>query len=491
MTIRLTDLDQDDHPPIEMIRDPIGILLIDEAGWSAVSVKAGVSETGERVPSDLAGGMSWITNCSFEVMKGVRMAIGRSDIRLKTSDWFKPDLSEMLEDWGAERHPRTQRAELLARLTDRIMRLSYETIRAYSAASPSREQSLIGQVERSASLATGFRIVLGPQMEKGLSNDRKLVVAAVSALKFGAFVPEEASVPEGEVMLRLRPPRLSYAERILSMRVPAAGKWQQAHLDNRELLTDPVLAQLRALDRPVLVTARIVPVRGAEDPTLAAWVTQSVGGYVRKTYPLEEVLELFHAYRFHDPLVMVGPGWKEPAGKGLLDALISSCRADTLAQASWSAGVVAENILCGTMRTGRAPKGDSEGVVAPESVWISAHDRIATLPYIRALQGFGLTFAGSYAGGVRFKSPDDAEMITAAVNAGWELGLHAQLSLVRRVRELGSELVHDPRLYGGASDRAFLPTLTQSGRNGSLWKIDSVVDADPEERAAAFLRMIT
>ncbi|PTX52503.1 hypothetical protein IQ03_01244 [Gemmobacter caeni] len=491
MNLRLTDLDQDDVTPIEMMRDPIGVLLIDDKGWSAVSVKAGVSETGTGTPSDLAGGMSWVTNCAYETMRAVSMAIGRSDVRLKTSDWFKPDLAEMLDDWGADRYPRTQRAEFLARLTDRVMRLSFETIRAHGATSAAREQAVLSQIERSASLATGFRTTLATQMEKGAPTDRKVVAATVGAMKFGAFAPEEASVSDGEVLMRLRPPRLSYAEMVLSKRVPAAGKWQQAHLESKDLITDQMLSALKALDRPVLISARIVPIRGAEDPILATWTTPSGPGYVRKAFPLEEVEVLFGSYRFHDPLVMVGPAWKEPAGKGLLDALVSACGAAELAHASWSAGVVAENVLCGMMRLGRAPKGGNEGVTVPESVWIGAHDRIAMLPMIRALSGFGLTLVGGYAGGVRFKAPEDPEMISSAANAAWELGMHAQMGLARRIREMGSSLNADRGLYGGAPERILLPLLMQTGRTGQLWKIDEIIETDPEGRPAAFLALFS
>lgn len=489
MSLRLTDLDQDDLTPIEMMRDPIGVLLIDDKGWSAVSVKANVSESGSGTPSDLAGGMSWVTNCAYETMRAVSMAIGRSDVRLKTADWFKPDLSEMLEDWGADRYPRLQRAELLARLTDRVMRLSFETIRAHGGTSAAREQSVLNQIERSASLATGFRITLATQMEKGAPTDRKVVAATVGAMKFGAFAPEEASVADGEILLRLRPPRLSYAQEVLSRPVPSAGKWQQAHLDSKDVITDRMLAALKELGRPVLVSARIVPIRGSEDPVLATWTTPSGPGYVRKAFPLEEVEVLFGSYRFHDPLIMVGPGWKEPAGKGLIDALITACGSEALAHGSWSAGVVAENVLCGMMRLGRAPKGASEGVTVPESVWVGAHDRIAMLPMVRALNGFGLTLVGGYAGGVRFKAPEDPEMVCAAANAGWEIGMYVQMSLVRRVREMGSGLNSDRSLFGGAADRVLLPVLMQTGRMGQLWKVDEIIDTGPEQREAALLAL--
>ena len=98
MTIRLTDLDQDDQTPIEQMRDPIGVLLVEEGGWAAACVKTGYAESGSGSPSGLPGTTGWVTNCSFEQVKGLKMTVGRSDLRLRTSDWFKPDLEEMLED---------------------------------------------------------------------------------------------------------------------------------------------------------------------------------------------------------------------------------------------------------------------------------------------------------------------------------------------------------------------------------------------------------
>lgn len=490
MTIRLTDLDQDDQTPIEQMRDPIGVLLVEEGGWAAVCAKSGFADSGPGSPSGLPGTTAWLTNCSFEQVKGLKMTVGRSDMRLRTSDWFKPDLEEMLEDWGISRLTLLKRAELLSKAVDRVMRLSYEAIRGYAELSPTREQALLNMVERSASLATGFRTVLAPEMERDVSTEKRFTVATYSAMKFGAFVLDDSTLLDGELLIRLRPPRMAYVEQILARPVPAQGKWQQARLEKADLLTPDLLASLRELRRPVLVTARVQAIRGAEDPFLTTWTVPSGYGYVRKTYPLEEVIELFGAYRFHDPIVMVGPGWKEPSAAGLLRSVKAACGADALAHASWSAGVVAENILCAAMRNGRAPRGENEGVTNPESVWIGAYDRIAMRPHVSALQGFGVTLMGGYAGGLRFKAPQDPELISAAVNAGWEMGLQAQMGLIRRVREMGAEVLSSRELFGGPPEHVIAPLLTQSVRMGALWKIDEIMELTAERRINAFIGLL-
>jgi hypothetical protein len=232
MTIRLTDLVQDDQTPIEMIRDPIGVLMVDDAGWSAVSVKSAFSGSGDGAPSGLPGAMSWVANKPYDLVKGLKMTIGQSDLRIQPVDWFKPDLGEMLEDWAADRVSRLRKAELLAKAVDRVMRLSYEAVRTYADLSPTKEQALFNMIERSGSLATGFRLALSAEMERDLSPERKLAAASYSAMKFGAFVLEDSTLQEDEVLVRLRPPRFAYAERILSKSVPATGKWQQAKLDD-------------------------------------------------------------------------------------------------------------------------------------------------------------------------------------------------------------------------------------------------------------------
>jgi len=207
MTIRLTDLDQDDLTPIEMIRDPIGVLLIDESGWSAASIKAGFSESGSGTPSGLPGAMSWITNKPYDLVSGIRMTMGKSDIRLRAIDWLKPDLEEMLEDWAADRFSRTKKADLLAKSVDRVLRISFEAIRIYSDLSPTKEQALLNMVEKSGSLATGLRTVLSAEMDRDLTMERKLSGATYTAMKFGAFVLEDSSISEDEILVRLRPPR--------------------------------------------------------------------------------------------------------------------------------------------------------------------------------------------------------------------------------------------------------------------------------------------
>lgn len=491
MTIRLTDLDQDDQTPIEMIRDPIGVLMVDDAGWSAVSVKSAFSESGDGAPSGLPGAMSWVANKPYDLVKGLKMTIGQSDLRIQPVDWFKPDLGEMLEDWAADRVSRLRKAELLAKAVDRVMRLSYEAVRTYADLSLTKEQALFSMIERSGSLATGFRLALSAEMERDLSAERKLAAASYSAMKFGAFVLEDSTLQEDEVLVRLRRPRFAYAERVLSKPVPATGKWQQAKLDDADLLTPDHVRGLRELGRPVLITARAQAIKGAEDPLLATWTVPNGPGFVRKTFTLEEVVEMSGSYRFETPMIMVGPGWKPATAAGLLEAVEAACGLDHLAHASWSAGVVAENVLCGAMRNGRAPRGKTEGVTNPESVWIGAHDRIAMRPLIEQLSGFGMTLMGGYAGGVRFKAPQDPEMLSAVINAAWEIGLHAQMGLVRRVREMGGEVIADRSLYGGDPARIIGPLLSQSGRVGSLWKIDEIVELSPERRAAAFVQLIS
>lgn len=490
MTIRLTDLDQDEQTPIEMIRDPIGVLLIDEEGWSGVSVKAGFSETGKGAPSGIPGAMSWIINRPYDLVNGVKMTIGQPDVRLRASDWLKPDLEEMIGEWGADRYGRVQRAELLAKVVDRVMRLSFEGVRGYAGLSPTREQGLLNMIEKSGSLATGLRIALTPEMERDLSAEKRLSVATFSAMKFGAFVLDDANRATDELIVRLRPPRFGYAERVLSRPVPKGGKWQQAKLDNADLLTPEHIESLKGLNRPVLITARIQAIRGMEDPFLATWTIPTGQGYVRKTYTLDEVVEMSGSYLFHTPMIMVGPGWKEPAAAGLLASVRDACGATQLAHASWSAGIVAENVLCAAMRNGRAPKGKNEGITNPESVWVGAHDRIAMRPYVSALQAYGMTLLGGYAGGVRFKAPEDPEILSAIMNAGWENGLIGQMSLLKRIKEMGGETLSDRELFGGDPAHVISPVLTQGMKFGPLWRIDQIIELGPEKRVGAFAQLI-
>jgi hypothetical protein len=400
------------------------------------------------------------------------------------------DLDEMLEEWAADRYGALRKAEILAKSVDRVIRLSYEAVRIYAGLSPTKEQALFNMIERSGSLATGFRLALSAEMERDLPSERKISGATFSAMKFGAFVLEDSSLNEDEIMVRLRPPRFSYAESVLSKRVPANGKWQQAKIDDAETLTEDHIRGLKELDRPVLVTARVQAIRGAEDPFLATWTIPGGQGIVRKTFTLEEVVEMSGAYRFFTPMIMVGPGWKPTAASSLLEAVASSCGTRSLAHASWSAGIVAENVLCGAMRNGRVPRGKTDGVTSPESVWIGAHDRIAMRPLIDALSGFGMTLMGGYAGGVRFKTSRDPEMLSGVINAAWEIGLHAQMGLVRQVREMGGEIIADGNLYGGDKAQIIAPLFTQSGRTGPLWKIEEIIDLSPEERASAFSKLI-
>jgi hypothetical protein len=97
---------------------------------------------------------------------------------------------------------------------------------------------------------------------------------------------------------------------------------------------------------------------------------------------------------------------------------------------------------------------------------------------------------GGYAGGVRFKASRDPELISAAINAGWELGLHAQMGLIRRIKNMGGEVMSDRALFGGSQETILAPFLTQSMRVGPLWKIDEIIEMAPDLRADAFLDLL-
>lgn len=485
MSIQLTDINHDDQPPAGAHRDPIGVVILDKDGWSASCPEIGVRSEGAGRPTELEGGITWVSNLGFHDARGVRAAQSRGDVSLRGKDWIFPKIDEALDDWGARSYARKDQADIMATLLNRVMRLSYETVRTYLGASPSKEQAAFKTMETSPSLPNGLRNAMGAAIDQCNPSDKKTSARITDSIKYGAYVLRENRVEEGEIFVSLRAPRLVHALDVLQRPVPAPGKWQESDLGDR-VLSENTVAKLHDLDRPVLLYTKAVPKNRTEDAFLSSWTVPMGPGRSRSFYTLEEVRAMKDAYDFMSPHATVGPGWRSSSGLEMLRALITISGYDLFAHTSWSVGVVAENILRGVMRSGLTKNRDTEAVVSPESVWVAANDRVAMLPMIRKMEDYGVIVSSGYAGDLGFKFSSDPEMATMVATGAWESGLHMQVQTAVDMRRMGVEPPCDKESYGGSHLANLQAIMSQGGKVAPFWKIDEMNDKVSGERAAAF-----
>lgn len=485
MPIKLTDIDHEDHVPAWAHRDPIGVVMIDDDGWAAACPSLDFGEEGVGRPTDLRGDVKWVVGLGYNEVRPIEASQSRGDIRLRGEDWLKPNLHESIAEWGMEGHSRRQRAAMLASLCERIMKISFEAVLKHANTTPNREQIVITSMERSPSLANAFRNAMGAAIDKANPSDKKISGRISDAMKFGAFAVRETRIDDGEMSLVLRVPRLVHALNVLKRPVPSAGKWKKAQLDEK-LLSPQTIRDLHELDRPAIISAKVTPKPGLENVFLSSWTVPSGIGYSRISYTLEEATEMLGEYDFIEPHVLVGPGWRESTGGQLLASLIETSGGGAFAHSSWSIGVVAENILLGSMRSARTRTRGEENVISPESVWTAAYDRVSMFPVVQRMEDYGVTVLSGYAGGIRIKMIEDPEMAASVTRGAWDNGLHLQMQTAIKLRNMGIDIASEQESYGGDAAGMLYASMCQKGRQNAFWNIDKINDKPSGERETAF-----
>ena len=322
----------------------------------------------------------------------------------------------------------------------------------------------------------GFDGVAG-KGENKVDNQVKKRVS--EALSYGVSRIQEREVRDGEIKITCHIPRLSHALRVTAGRVPAAGKWQKADLKGDEPF-EARLKELQALDRPVMVVAKVKD-RGAPHDYFQSWVRPNNKAIRRISYTLEEVVALQPHATFEDYSVIVGPDWRQSVTGKMMGALERVAGGRRVAAVSWSANVAAENILCGGFRRLRGTEN-----LPPECVWLSAQDRLLMIRPVQALLDCGATLVSAYAGNITVKMPADPELLTSFVQTAWAAGLHLPIEMVRKMQELGVEVPFDPQSFGGAPEDVILGQLQHRGQRNAMWRLDEILETPARERADAF-----
>ena len=479
MPIQLTDIEDDDEIAPEPVRSRVGCLLFDDAGsWTAVCPALGHRSEGQGPPDRLPPEGLWLVNRDYRTVRGLQDA--NPGINLRLSSWMRVALEDMPREWGISDITSVSNTEAIASILDRVHGISLEAVRKSGFSGYRQEADLFGAIEQAPSLATGLRKVFNRDMDASVPGDSKVRKRIVEALGYGVSRLQEREVRPGEIMLHARVPRLSHALRVTGAGVPCAGKWQKASLPEGEPLEHRV-SELEALDLPVMVIANVKERPGLTHEYYGSWVRPNNKAIRRISYTLDEVRELLPWFTFEDYSVIVGPGWRKSVTGKMISSLVEVGGGREVASTTWSANAAAENILCGGFR-----KINGSENLPPECVWLTARDRMEMAAPIRALSDCGATLVSAYAGGVSVKVPEDPEMISLAVNAGWEAGLQFPVGMVRELQAMGIEPPVDAESFGGAPEDLILGQVNHRGQRNAMWRFDEILEAPADARAGAF-----
>jgi hypothetical protein len=181
----------------------------------------------------------------------------------------------------------------------------------------------------------------------------------------------------------------------------------------------------------------------------------------------------------------VRPSPYDEAFRTLLDVLGSNFdkASFNLASMSWSAGLVAENLLAAATRLVKE---------TPEfsGVDYQGRDRALTEKRARLLNESGVSVVSYYMGGVVVEVPDDAEAMLLAADAAWRAGLLLPQDFVETGRRLNVPMAGRNQDWGGAPEDVLLARLHANGMVKARWAIDSILDLPADRRPAAFLGIV-
>ena len=494
MAIELTPIE--DHKPIapDFSCSRVGCIMINkDESWIAACPAISYTSEGIGPFDDLPSEILWMVNRSYHDIQALLEINGDKELRL--SNWMRIGIDDMLREWGIEKLDTSTSADTIASILDRVLNICFETVRK-AGLSP-RKGQLHNIIERSPSLSTGIRNLVNQDMNASVPKKTKVRERISEALNYGVFQSRNRKVQDGEFMLHCQIPRLSHALRVTLQKVPAAGEWEKARLvddsseqkperkspemQSREL--EQKIPELESLERPVMIIAKVRERSGLDHDYLKAWVGSRT--ISRVSYTLEETIAMLPWFTFEDYSAIVGPDWRQSVTGKIINSLVDVCGGLDVAATSWSANMAAENILCGGFR-----KVSGNDELPPECVWLTVRDRLEMIRPIESLMNCGATLVSTYAGGLVVKIPEDPEIMTQAVNAIWEAGLHLPIGTVRQLQIAGIEMPVDPDAWGGAPEDLILGQCLQKDFCEAMWRFDEILNQNPEDRKPAFDQLL-
>lgn len=434
--------------------------------------------SGSGVPSSLLGGRVWI--CDVEFKESIDWAAAIPGRQIRAGTWMRSPLRAMMEEWGLTVETEAN-AKVVAKLLNRAFSMSNEIVAAQL---DPKARDWTVNIGSSPSLATALsEALLGdaktevpPNLQEANRNGYKL-----GAMLFG----RRGGSPD--TMWRFQAPRLSHARKVMSSPVPV-GEWKMVQLNGMDI--EAFRSKLAEVKLPALI--RIDAHNGSQKlpATMRTWFSSTDGG-ARFWLTGEELLALtqvdglvIEAAYLADGAASTGSYERCLMGLRTLNGQAVEAQNLSLPALSWSAGLLAENVLAASFRR---PNKDRPGF-AP--TFYSAQDRILTEGRARIMAEAGVSVVSYYLGCVVAQVGRDAESVLTAADAAWRAGLLLPAAFVELGKSLGIKLAGKPEDWGGDPEDLLLARLIASGRTDIRWQLDQVLDLKPELRNAAFIEIL-
>lgn len=477
MSIDFVDIGNADLPEEAPALSDVGVILMSDDGrWSAMRSASGAPVVSDGSLRTLGGGF-WLTDVPFEGIKAItdemKGALVRSD------GWIKMPFAAIREAWDADRVSRTVSTKILAGVSQRVFSLTQEMIlKLEPDLGPAGFQDVVRKIKRSSSLALGLAQTL-PAATRSPPEDKRLQDHLDKAHQLGIYLQGRKGADPGEIHLTFRFPRFTYAKALGSTRVPDKGAWQVASR-REEQSSKEFLRQASATGRPIICRAIYQHASGFVPEHVDGFAGSSASAEkCRNRFLPDEIGVMSRHYDVAVEGVVAGGGWTSSATGRMIEALEAVAGGTAAAAASWSVGLLAENVVASAFRKGAKDR-QSHSL---EAVWIAERDRVLMHPAIAKLCDVGAVLVSAQMGAITVKVPADPELLMVISGAAWELGLHLSMGDVARLESMGVSIPDEQAFFGGNDVDYFPSAIVHKRGVKALWGLDGLMDLPATERS--------
>lgn len=480
--VNFVDVDKADLTRLtEKLPGP-GFVFFEPGGrWHAMRPASGFSMTSDGSLRDLEPGL-WVSNLPYDRVNLLSKDINH--IRVKSDGWFKITTAQMLSACGMSDTTPKRAAHFMAVFCDRIYRLSHEVFQA-EIPDPRQLSNFQRSIEKSPSLATGFTALHHQQMAKGRPSEKRTIDMLDRTYQSGMYCFGRKKPGEGQINLSFHFPRLSYALGITAQPVPGRAVWQIASREANQASND-FIQEVDATGRPVIYRASYRQGAGMGEHIEAFIEANRRTDTYRSLFLPDEIRQLRRRIDLSVESAIAGGEWVESSTGRILHHLVEIAGGRKVASASWTASVIAENILASAFRQDWREK---TGRTA-EAVWLASRDRVAMLGAIEAFYGAGAILVTAQCGTITVQSPADPEMLFTILDTAWRHGMVLPIGESLRLVQLGVTPPSEASLFGGLDVDYILSGIAQTGRKKALFTLDEVMDAPPGERREKGLALL-
>lgn len=462
-----------------------GTIFFDDVGaWHASRPGTGYSLSGYGPISALEPGF-WMSNLPFEKVKGI--ISGQKTWTMRADAWMRMRTDMIFGSWGLSDLPLDKSVSLVSHINARVFRLLQEVLERDGEVHKYEVKPQVDQICSSSSLSIGINSLLAPRLLLTRPAESMAQKVLDEAMTVGMLFPRPRFDPENMLSLSFTFGRISYALRVCKDNVPAARAWQTATRPDA-LSSEAFVAELSARKLPTVLRGSYTSTPLQTNEYFDVFAKGDPSKLSRRTrFTLEEVEAVGSRMQGDFNAVYVGSAWTRSSIHGVLEELVDVCGGPVAAGVSWSAGLLADNILNAAFRKSQALPSAANG----ESVWLAARDRIAMLPAISALIDAGAAIDRAAGGVIQVKVSQEPELLMSVLQVAWEEGLSLSLEDAQNIAKMGIHVPADRETYGGNDVDYILAALAHQGKRNAMWKLDGVVDKPQREREKMIKNMLS